>query len=186
MSRVGGKPISVPGTVKVSVEERQVVVKGPLGELTTPVPEGITLNLDDGSLTAERRSDSKTQKSLHGLTRSLLANAVTGVSQGFKKELDIVGIGYRAESGSNSLTLSLGYSHPIEFPLPDGIKVNVERANKPIQNYVISLVVEGIDKCQVGQVAANLRALRPPDAYKGKGIRYSDERIRLKVGKKGA
>ena len=186
MSRVGGKPISVPGTVKVSVEGRLVVVKGPLGELTTPMPEGITASLEDEGLTAQRRNDSKTLKSLHGLTRSLLANAVRGVSEGFKKELDVIGIGYRAESGSGSLKLSLGYSHSIEFPLPEGIKVNVERANKPIQNYVTSLVVEGIDKCQVGQVAANIRALRPPDPYKGKGIRYSDERIRLKVGKKGA
>jgi large subunit ribosomal protein L6 len=186
MSRVGGKLISVPGTVKVSVEDRLVVIKGPLGELTTSVPEGITASLEDEGLSAQRRNDSKTMKSLHGLTRSLLANAVRGVTEGFKKELDIVGIGFRAESGSGNLTLSLGFSHSIEFPLPEGIKVNVERANKPIQNYVASLVVEGIDKCQVGQVAANIRALRPPDAYKGKGIRYSDERIRLKVGKKGA
>ena len=186
MSRLGGKPISVPGTVKVSVEARQVVVKGPLGELTTPVPEGITASLEAEGLTAQRRNDSKTQKSLHGLTRSLLANAVKGVSEGFKKELDVVGIGFRAESASRSLTLSLGFSHSIEFPLPEGIKVNVERGHKPIQNYVTSLVVEGIDKCQVGQVAANIRALRPPDPYKGKGIRYSDERIRTKVGKKGA
>ncbi len=186
MSRVGGKPISIPGAVKVSVEGRQVVVKGPLGELAMRVPEGITASLEDGGLTAQRRNDSKTMKSLHGLTRSLLSNAVRGVSEGFKKELDVIGIGYRAESGSGSVTLSLGFSHSIEFPLPEGIKVNVERANKPIQNYVTSLVVEGIDKCQVGQVAANIRALRPPDAYKGKGIRYSDERIRLKVGKKGA
>ncbi len=186
MSRVGGKPISVPGTVKVSVEGRQVVIKGPLGELTTPVPEGITASLEDEGLTAKRRNDSKMLKSLHGLTRSLLANAVMGVSEGFKKELDLVGIGYRAELASGSLKLSLGFSHSIEFPLPAGIKVNVERANKTIQNYVTSMVVEGIDKCQVGQVAANIRALRPPDPYKGKGIRYSDERIRLKVGKKGA
>ena len=186
MSRVGRNPISVPGTVKVSVEGRQVLVKGPLGELTTTVPEGITASLGDGRLTAERRNDSKMLRSLHGLTRSLLANAVHGVSVGFNKELDVVGIGYRAESASDSVTLSLGFSHSIEFPLPEGIKVSVERANKTIQNYVTSLVVEGIDKCQVGQVAANLRALRPPDPYKGKGIRYSDERIRLKVGKKGA
>ena len=186
MSRVGGRPISVPGTVKVSVEGRQVMVKGPLGELTMSVPEGITASLEDETLTAQRRNDSKTMKSLHGLTRSLLANAVTGVSEGFKKELDVIGIGYRAESDSGTLTLSLGYSHSIEFPLPEGIKVNVERTNKPIQNYVTSMVVEGVDKCQVGQVAANIRALRPPDPYKGKGIRYSDERIRLKVGKKGA
>ena len=186
MSRVGGKPISIPGAVKVSVEGRKVVVKGPLGELAMRVPEGITASFEDGGLTAQRRNDSKTLKSLHGLTRSLLSNAVRGVSEGFKKELDVIGIGYRADSGSGSVTLSLGFSHSIEFPLPEGIKVNVERANKPIQNYVTSLVVEGIDKCQVGQVAANIRALRPPDPYKGKGIRYSDERIRLKVGKKGA
>ncbi len=186
MSRVGGKPISVPGTVKVAVEGRQVVVKGPLGELTTPVPEGITASLGDEGLTAQRRNDTKTLKALHGLTRSLLANAVRGVTEGFKKELDVVGIGYRAESAPGRLTLSLGFSHSIEFPLPEGIKVNVERANKTIQSYVASMVVEGIDKYLVGQVAANIRALRPPDPYKGKGIRYSDERIRLKVGKKGA
>ncbi|MCS7316378.1 MAG: 50S ribosomal protein L6 [Bryobacterales bacterium] len=175
MSRIGKKPIPIPQGVKVSVG-RELVVEGPKGRLTVPVPQGIRVEQRDGQLVVERESDR--YAALHGLTRALAANAVEGVSKGFVRELDIVGIGYRAEQKGRVLVLSLGYSHPIEFVLPQGIEAKVDK--------MTHIVISGADKQLVGQVAANLRALRPPDPYKNKGIRYSDEKLRKKVGKTGA
>ena len=185
MTRVGRKKIEVPSEVEVTIEKDQVRVQGPRGTLTTPVPAPIRVELTDRELLAHRDSEDKPVKALHGLTRSLLANAVTGVTQGFRKDLDLVGIGFRADVKGKTLNLSLGFAHPVEFPIGEGIEIKVDRDKKPITNYVASIVVSGNDKQQVGQVAADIRRLRPPDAYKGKGIRYVDEVVKLKVGKKG-
>jgi large subunit ribosomal protein L6 len=173
MSRIGRKPIPIPAGVTVA----------PKGTIRTPVPPGIRFRLQDGMLLAER--EDKEAKALHGLARALAANAVRGVTEGYTRELDIVGIGYKAEVQGRRIIFSLGYSHPIEFPLPEGIEVRVERRNKPIPEYQMTLTVSGIDKQLVGQIAANIRSLRRPDAYKGKGIRYADEVLRLKPGKTG-
>lgn len=186
MSRVGKKPIQIPAQVKVSVQPGRVLIEGPKGKLETAVPRGIKTEMVGGNLVAQRESKDQQVAALHGLVRSLLANAVHGVTEGFQKALDIVGIGYKAEMRGPYLNLSVGHSHPVEFPVPEGISIRVERETKGIQNYVATVVVSGIDKQRVGQVAADIRALRPPDAYKGKGIRYADEVVRLKVGKKGA
>ncbi len=186
MSRVGRKPIEIPSGVKVSVQGNTVLVEGPKGKLETTLPAGIRVELKDATVEAKRSSNDPRQRALHGLTRSLLANSVKGVTRGFSKELDVVGIGYKAEMRGKSLSLSLGFSHPVEFRQPSGIELKVERAQRPVQNYVATIRVAGIDKARVGQVAADLRNLRPPDPYKGKGIRYSTEFVRLKVGKKRA
>jgi large subunit ribosomal protein L6 len=186
MSRIGKKVINVPPNVKVSLEERRVAVEGPKGQLETVLPEGIEVELSDSVLVAKRAGDSKRLRSLHGLTRALLANSVTGVSQGFEKKLDVVGIGYRAEIRGKYLNLSLGHSHPVEFPVPEGVEIKVEREPKAISNYVATIRISGADRYRVGQVAADIRSLRPPDAYKGKGLRYTTEVVRTKVGKKGA
>ncbi len=185
MTRVGSRQIEIPSEVKVTVEEGQVRVQGPRGSLTTVVPAPIRVELTAGVLSAHRDSEEKPVKALHGLTRSLLANAVEGVTEGFKKDLDLVGIGFRAAVQGKTLNLSLGFAHPVEFPISEGIEIKVDRDKKPISNYVASIVISGNDKQQVGQVAADIRSLRPPDAYKGKGIRYADEVVKLKVGKKG-
>ncbi|MCH8016044.1 MAG: 50S ribosomal protein L6 [Acidobacteria bacterium] len=185
MSRVGRKTIELPSEVKVTIEKNQVRVQGPRGTLITPVPAPIRIELTDRELQAHRDSDDKPVKALHGLTRSLLANAVKGVTEGFRKDLDLVGIGFRAEVKGKTLNLSLGFAHPVVFPFSEGIEIQVNRDKKPIANHVASIVVTGNDKQQVGQVAAEIRRLRRPDAYKGKGIRYADEVVKLKVGKKG-
>lgn len=186
MSRIGKMPIEVPSGVKVKIEKERVLVEGPKGTNETPIPRGIQIELSENVLVAKRENDQKSTRALHGLTRALLANSVNGASQGFEKGLDLVGIGYRAEMRGKHLHLSLGFSHPVEFPVPDGIQISVEREAKPISNYVATIKVSGASKYRVGQVAADIRSLRPPDAYKGKGIRYSDELVRTKVGKKGA
>ncbi|HXK62564.1 MAG TPA: 50S ribosomal protein L6 [Acidobacteriota bacterium] len=186
MSRIGKKPIPVPPGVKIAVTENSVRVEGPKGKLEVPVPARIRIEVKDGTVLAHRDNDEKAVRALHGLTRALIANAVHGVTSGFSKELDVVGIGYRAEMRGKYLNLSLGFSHPIEFPVPPEISIKVERFPRTIQNYVTSVVVSGADRERVGQVAADIRALRPPDPYRGKGIRYANETIRLKVGKKGA
>ncbi|MFQ5737905.1 MAG: 50S ribosomal protein L6 [Acidobacteriota bacterium] len=186
MSRVGKKPIEIPSGVKITVREDRVMVEGPKGKLETRLPNGIGVELKEGELLARRRNEEKSVRALHGLTRSLLANAVQGVTAGFSRQLEVVGIGYKAEVRGEYLTLGLGFSHPIQFPIPSGIEIKVERNRRSIPNYVGTLVVAGIDKARVGQIAAEIHRLRPPDAYKGKGIRYSDEVVRLKVGKKGA
>ncbi len=175
MSRVGNKAIAVPKEVKVAIGET-LEVEGPKGRLSVPIPRGIGIVESDGELRVTRESEK--YAALHGLTRALAANAVQGVSKGWRKELDIVGIGYRAEVNGRVATFYLGYSHPIEFLLPEGVDLQVEKQTH--------LVVSGYDRQRVGQVAANIRALRPPDPYKNKGIRYSGERLRKKVGKAGA
>jgi len=175
MSRIGNKPVPLPKGVQVAIGE-QLIVEGPKGKLTVPIPDGITVRQEDGQLIFQRASDR--YAALHGLTRALAANAVQGVSAGFMRELDIVGIGYRADAKGRIVTFSLGYSHPIEMLLPDGVDVKIER-----QTHII---VSGADRQKVGQVAANIRSLRPPDPYKNKGIRYTGEVLRKKVGKTGA
>jgi len=178
MSRIGKKPIELPKGVTVKIEGNTVAVQGPKGKLDTRVPAGITMEQKDGHLVAIRENDS--QAALHGLARALVNNAVEGVTKGWTRELEIVGIGYRAElKGKGTVVFSLGYSHPIEYPLPTGIEVAVD----PKQT---KLSVTGIDRQQVGQVAAEMRGLRPPDPYKNKGVRYAGERLKKKVGKTGA
>lgn len=175
MSRVGKKPIPLPAGVKVQIGG-ELIVEGAKGRLTVPVPEGIRIEKNDGTLEVKRDGDQ--YAALHGLTRALAANAVTGVSQGFTRELDIVGIGYRAEVKGDVIVFSLGYSHPIEFMLPPGVSCKIEKNTH--------IVLSGIDKQLLGQVAANIRSLRPPEPYKQKGIRYTGEALRKKVGKTGA
>jgi len=177
MSRIGRKPIPVPSGVKINkLADGRVEVQGPKGKLNVLVPQQIKLEQKDGVLTALRDSDEN--RALHGLARALLANAVHGVTQGFKKELDIVGVGYRAEVKGKAVAFALGKSHPVEFPIPEGIQIAVDKQTH--------LVVSGADKAQVGQVAANIRSLRPPDPYKQKGIRITGERLKKKAGKAGA
>jgi large subunit ribosomal protein L6 len=184
MSRIGKKPIPLPGGVKVQIGE-ELEVTGPKGKLTVPIPEGIKVVQTAGKLEIQRSSDD--HAALHGLTRALAANAVQGVSGGFTKELDIVGIGYRAEVKNRIATFVLGYSHPIEFLLPDGIDMRVDKVTgSPIQNLQGRVVLSGFDRQLLGQVAANIRSLRKPDPYKNKGIRYTGEALRKKVGKTGA
>lgn len=178
MSRIGKKPISLAGGVKYKVNGNVVEVTGPKGTTTALLPAGITLVEKDGNLLAERESDK--QAGFHGLARALVSNAVEGVTKGWTRELDIVGIGYRAEmKGKGMVVFTLGYSHPIEFPLPTGIEVTID----PKQTH---LTITGIDKQKVGQVAAEMRSLRKPDPYKNKGVRYSDEKLKKKVGKTGS
>jgi large subunit ribosomal protein L6 len=176
MSRIGRKPIEVPSGVTVESEPSGVLVKGPKGDLRIALPAGIQLEKKDGHLLAERQTED--QAALHGLVRSLVANAVRGVTKGFDKNLDIVGIGYRAEVKGKTVLFTLGYSHPIEFAIPEGISITVERQTH--------LVVSGVDRQQVGETAAEIRGLRPPDPYKNKGIRYTGERLKKKVGKAAA
>ena len=178
MSRVGKKPIPIPSGVTVQVSPEAVEVKGPKGSLRQPLPPGIVVKMSDGKLEARPERDDRALGKFHGLARSLVANAVAGVSEGFKKELDIVGIGYRAEVAGQQLTLSLGFSHLVRFNIPEGIAVTVDKQTH--------LVVSGVDRQAVGQVAANIRGLRKPDPYKQKGIRYTGEVLRRKVGKTGA
>lgn len=178
MSRIGKKPIPLPKGVTVKIENGAVAVQGPKGKLETSLPRGIRMDQQDGHLVAIRENDS--QAALHGLGRALVNNAVEGVTKGWTRELEIVGIGYRAElKGKTTVVFSLGYSHPIEYPLPTGIDVAVD----PKQT---KLTVTGIDRQKVGQVAAEMRSLRPPDPYKNKGVRYAGERLKKKVGKTGA
>ncbi|HTW23430.1 MAG TPA: 50S ribosomal protein L6 [Candidatus Baltobacteraceae bacterium] len=176
MSRIGNKVIPVPSGVKVQIKDGAVDVQGPKGKMTVPLPRGIQFEQKDSTLVAKR--DAEEHRALHGLARALVANAVTGVTQGFKKDLDIVGVGYRAEVKGKNVVLALGYSHPVEFPIPEGIQIAVDKQTH--------LTVSGADKGQVGQVAANLRALRPPDPYKQKGVRITGERLKKKAGKAGA
>jgi large subunit ribosomal protein L6 len=175
MSRIGKKPIPLPSGVKVQIGEK-LQVTGPKGSLTVPIPEGIKIEQKDGKLELLRDSDN--HAALHGLTRALAANAVQGVSTGFTRELDIVGIGYRADIKGNIATFTLGYSHPIEMMLPDGVELKIDKQTH--------LVLTGYDRQVLGQVAANMRALRKPDPYKNKGVRYTGEALRKKVGKTGA
>jgi large subunit ribosomal protein L6 len=176
MSRIGRKIINLPKGVSVNAEGGSLAVKGPKGTLSIPLPHGIELEKQEGHLVLKRATEQ--QVALHGLIRSLLANAVHGVGEGFQKHLDIVGIGYRAESKGKSVSFVLGYSHPIEFDVPEGVAITVEKQTH--------LIVSGADKQLVGHVSAMIRSLRPPDPYKNKGVRYTGEKLKKKVGKAAA
>jgi large subunit ribosomal protein L6 len=178
MSRVGKLPISIPQGVQISLEQLMLTIRGPKGTLARPVPEQLDLEVGQQSIQVKRRDDSRTSRCLHGLMRALVFNMVQGVSQGFTKSLEIQGTGYRADVQKNVLNLSLGYSHPINFELPEGVTAIVERQNL--------IRLEAIDKELLGQTAARIRALRAVEPYKGKGIRYSGEKVRRKVGKAGS
>jgi large subunit ribosomal protein L6 len=178
MSRIGKAPVAVPNGVTVTLKDDNVIsVKGPRGELTRSLPSAMTVAQENGQVTVTRPSDEDQHKSLHGLTRTLIANMVEGVTKGFSKNLELVGVGYKAEVRPYGLQLALGYSHPIEYRAPQGIKLT---APAPTQ-----IVVEGANKEVVGQVAAEIRSLRPPEPYKGKGVKYAGEQIRRKAGKAG-
>ncbi|TAM82953.1 MAG: 50S ribosomal protein L6 [Acidobacteria bacterium] len=176
MSRIGRKPIVVPSGVTVQAEANLVTVKGPKGILSIPLPHGIRLEKQDGTYLAQMENEDHV--ALRGLVRAEVANAVEGVSKGFEKHLDIVGIGYRAEVSGKSVVLALGYSHPVDFPIPEGISVSVEKQTH--------LIIKGVSARLVGQTAARIRGLRPPDPYKNKGVRYTGERLKKKVGKAAA
>jgi len=178
MSRIGKKPIALPKGVSVKIGNGSVEVQGPKGKLNQYVPPGIVFAQDDGSLVAKLERDEPALGKFHGLARSLVANAVTGVTEGFKKELDIVGIGYRAELKGKQVHFALGYSHPIVFDIPNGIDIAIEKQTH--------ITVTGVDRQLVGQVAANIRRMRKPDPYKQKGVRYTGEVLKKKVGKTGA
>jgi large subunit ribosomal protein L6 len=175
MSRIGRMPIALPKEVKVACDLSRVEVTGPKGLLAHHLSQGISVSVDGEKIFVHRANDQRTTKALQGLTRSLIANMVTGVTQGFEKKLEIVGVGFRADLQGDALKLALGYSHPILYPVPKGIRVEVDKQTL--------LTVKGIDKQQVGIVTAQLRSIKPPEPYKGKGIRYLGERIRKKVGK---
>lgn len=183
MSRIGKKPIAIPKGVKININDGLIEINGPKGALKTVVPQGISFRVDGEQLIAERQSND--HAALHGLARALVQNAVTGVTDGFTRQLDVVGVGYKAEVQKGRVMFNLGYSHQIEFPIPKGIEVKIERVNKPIQQYQTTLTITGIDRQQVGQVAADMRSLRRPDPYKGKGVRYANEVLKLKPGKTG-
>lgn len=177
MSRIGRQPIPISPKVQVTIDGTHVVVKGPKGELAMDVHPDMRLHLEDGKLIVARPTDQPQHRALHGLTRALLANMVTGVEEGFTKTLELQGVGYRAQQAGSKVQLSLGFSHPVEVTPPPGVTLEVEGTSR--------IHVRGIDKQLVGQVAANIRRLRPPEPYKGKGIRYADERVRRKAGKAG-
>ena len=177
MSRIGRQVIAIPSGVKVERKGEEIHVQGPKGALSGTLPEGISMEVAEGELRFARADERKPTRAAHGLARSLFSNMVTGVTEGFSRELEIQGVGYRADVAGQTLKLALGFSHPVEMPVPEGLKVSVQ------ENRV---KIEGIDKAAVGQFAADVRRLRPPEPYKGKGIRYTDEHVRRKVGKAGA
>ena len=176
MSRIGKLPIPIPQGVKIQLDGATVRAEGPTGKLAQAVPTALTTRVADGTIFIERAGDDRQVRALHGLARALVANMVTGVKDGFERKLDIVGIGYRAQMQGRNIQLALGYSHPIIFPLPDGVTAEIDKQ--------IAITLRGADKAVLGQTAAKLRALRKPDPYKGKGIKYANEVIRRKVGKK--
>jgi len=175
MSRIGKLPVEVPAGVKISRNHSMIMVEGPKGKLSMEVPKGVDVVLGDRAVEVKRSSEGRTERSYHGLVRTLVANMVKGVSSGFSKNLEISGVGYRAEVGDNTLKLVIGYSSPIEYPIPEGIKIKVDKQ--------VYIAVSGIDKQLVGRVAAEIRSLKKPEPYKGKGIKYVGEHIRRKVGK---
>ena len=177
MSRIGNKPIGLPSGVTVQVASGLVTVKGPKGELTLRILPEVAVAVEGTAVTVQRHGNTRDARARHGLTRALLANMITGVAQGYEKRLEIIGVGYKAQAKGKSVTLNLGFSHPIEYKAPEGIEIQTDTENKQI------LVIRGIDRQLVGQAAADIRALRPPEPYKGKGIRYTDEVVRRKVGK---
>lgn len=177
MSRIGEKPISLPQGVEITVKDNMVTAKGPKGTLSQAIPQGITVSVQDNQIVVERAGDSKQDRAYHGLTRALLANMVQGVSTGFERKLELVGVGYRAQLQGKKLVINIGYSHPVEVEPPEGIEFEVPAANK--------ITVKGIDKQLVGNTAAVIRDIRRPEPYKGKGIKYEDEVVRRKAGKAG-
>jgi large subunit ribosomal protein L6 len=177
MSRIGRLPVPIAPGVEVKLESGVVRVKGPKGTLEQALVPGTSVEIEDGNIVVRRANDEKPTRAAHGLMRALLANMVNGVTAGFEKSLEIVGVGYRAEASGGKLTLAIGYSHPIEFQIPKGLEVSTPAATR--------ILVRGTDRQRVGQLAAEIRAVRPPDPYKGKGIRYTGERVRKKVGKAG-
>lgn len=178
MSRIGKKPVPVPGGVKVEIDGQTVTVKGPKGELGRTFRPEMTIEQEDGTLVVKRPSDSKQDRAFHGLTRALLANMVIGVTEGYTKKLEIIGVGYKAEKKDRLLVLTVGYSHQVKYPEPDGIAITTPSPT--------TVEITGTDKQRVGQVAAEIRNVRPPEPYKGKGIRYQGEQVRRKAGKAGA
>jgi large subunit ribosomal protein L6 len=178
VSRIGKKPISLPAGVKVTVDGNTVTVQGSKGTLIQTLPEGITINQEDNQLLVQRADDSKQQRAFHGLTRALIANMVEGVTNGFEKKLELVGVGYRAQMQGKKLVISIGFSHPVEIDSPEGIEFEVPAPTR--------ITIRGIDKQLVGNTAAHIRAIRKPEPYKGKGIKYENEYIRRKAGKAGA
>ena len=177
MSRIGRQPIPIPDGVTVEIEGTHVAVAGPRGRLERTLPEEMNIVREDGTLLVERPSEAKRHKALHGLTRSLLANMVTGVTNGFEKRLEIQGVGYRAQPAPNGIVLNVGFSHQVNFPAPEGVTLTLEGTNR--------IIVAGTNKEVVGETAARIRRVRPPEPYKGKGIRYADEVVRRKAGKAG-
>ena len=175
MSRIGRKPVSIPQGVQVNLDGAVIRAEGPKGKLSQPVPEGLSAKIENNQLVISRSGEDRKVRALHGLARALVANMVTGVKDGFERKLEIVGIGYRAQLQGRAIQLALGYSHPVIFPLPEGVTAEIEKQ--------VSVTLRGADKALLGQTAAKLRALRKPDPYKGKGIKYSDEIIRRKAGK---
>jgi len=175
MSRIGRMPIQLPKEVKVSCDPSKIEVAGPKGTLACDLPRGIAVSVDGGKVLVQREREERSLRALHGLTRSLIANMVTGVTQGFEKKLEIIGVGFRADIQGNLLKLTLGFSHPVLFPVPEGIKIQVEKQTL--------ITVRGVNKQLVGTIAAKLRSLKSPEPYKGKGVRYLGEKIRKKVGK---
>lgn len=177
MSRIGSSPIQIPTTVVVEIEGQKISVSGPLGSLSIRLEPQLKVKKGDNKIVVERRGDDISSRSLHGLTRTLIYNMVLGVEKGWQKKLELVGVGFRAQSAGDKLILSVGYSHPVEIPTPESINFKVEDNTK--------ITVSGINKALVGQVAANIRKIRPPEPYKGKGIRYAGERVKRKAGKTG-
>jgi large subunit ribosomal protein L6 len=177
MSRIGKKPVPVPAGVEISIDGQTVAVKGPKGSLRRTFTDRVDLTMEEGTVLVARKDDARESRALHGLSRALLANMVIGVADGFRRELSIVGVGYRAALKGSGLELQLGFSHPVQVPAPDGISFEVPEPTR--------VIVSGIDKEQVGQVAADIRKLRPPEPYKGKGVRYINEQVRRKAGKAG-
>lgn len=185
MSRIGKKPITIPKGVTVTIKDGELEVKGSKGLLKSPIPTGVTFKIENETLVAERAAAD--QAAVHGLARALANNAIQGVTQGFSKQMDVIGVGYKADVQGRKIVFALGYSHPIEFPLPEGIDAKAERLTTKgnIQQYQTTLTVSGIDKQKLGQVCAEMHQLRKPDAYKGKGVRYADVPLKLKPGKTG-
>jgi len=175
MSRIGKKPLAVPAGVKIETKDERVFVEGPKGKLSRPLSDRITIEIKDNLLFVKRETDTKQDKAFHGLYRALISNMIVGVTEGYTKQLEIIGVGFKAQIQGNNLTMQLGFSHPVNFPIPEGITIEVPKATQ--------IVVKGIDKEQVGEIASEIRMVRPPEPYKGKGVRFAGEYVKKKVGK---